>query len=247
MKSPRIYIDQPLHDHATLTLTGEQANHLRVLRLRPGNPLVLFNGQGGEYPAQLLALERRQAEVELGAHSPREAESPLDITLLQGVSKGDRMDWTIQKAVELGVSRIVPVFTARSVVQLAGDRLDKKAAHWAGVVLSACEQCGRNRLPLLQSPMPLAQALVAEARGLRCLLDPTGARRPSELPAPAFWPEAGQLTLLVGPEGGLSDGEIRAARDQDYLPLLLGPRVLRTETAGIAALAAFQVLWGDLG
>lgn len=242
MKHPRIFIDDSLSPNQRLVLTGEPANHLRVLRLRPGNPLVLFNGQGGEYPAELLRLERREAEVVLSEHDPREAESPLRVTLVQGVSKGDRMEWTIQKAVELGVTRIVPVFTARSVVQLAGDRLEKKTAHWRGVVQSACEQCGRNRLPSLDAPVSLKEALKGPLPGLRCLLDPTGARRPDQLPVP----DAAGITLLVGPEGGLTDDEALAARSHDYIPLLLGPRVLRTETAGIAALAAFQMLWGDI-
>ncbi|MEX0730471.1 MAG: 16S rRNA (uracil(1498)-N(3))-methyltransferase [Aquisalimonadaceae bacterium] len=242
MKAPRIYVDLPLRANETLQLTGDPANHLRVLRVRPGGPLVLFNGQGGEYAAQLSRLERRAAEVAVGAHDPREAESPIPLTLVQGVSKGDRMDWTIQKAVELGVTRILPVFTERSVVQLSGDRLDKKTAHWRGVVQSACEQCGRNRLPMVDAPASLADALGSALPGLRCLLDPEGARRPSQLPAP----DAEGITLLVGPEGGLTGQEVAAARDQNYLPVLLGPRILRTETAGMAALAAFQMLWGDL-
>lgn len=224
-----------------MVLRGEPANHLRVLRIRPGNPLILFDGNGGEYRAELLRQERREAEVALGEHLPREVESPLRVTLVQGVSKGDRMDWTIQKAVELGVTRIVPVFTARSVVQLAGDRLEKKTAHWRGVVQSACEQCGRNFLPSLEVPISLADALATPLPGLRCLLDPAGARRPSELTPPG----SGGMTLLVGPEGGLTDEEVAAAREDGYTPIILGPRVLRTETAGIAALAAFQTLWGD--
>ncbi len=241
MTIPRIHVGLPLSDHDTVHLPAEAANHLRVLRMRPGSSLVLFNGEGGEYPADLLALERRAATVRLGVRARVEAESPMPVVLYQGVSRGDRMDWAIQKAVELGVSRIVPVFAARSVVRLSGLRLEKKRAHWQATVVSACEQCGRNRVPAVGRPCTFAELMDGEAPGLRLLLDPEGGRRPADLPAPGT---AG-VSLLVGPEGGMSEQEVGAARDRNWVPLLLGPRVLRTETAATAALAAMQTLWGD--
>nr|WP_258868871.1 16S rRNA (uracil(1498)-N(3))-methyltransferase [Alkalilimnicola ehrlichii] len=152
MKNPRVYVDTALEPGQEVTLTGSPANHLRVLRLRNGDPLVLFNGTGGEYPARVRQLERREVVVEVESFLDREVESPLSVTLLQGVSKGERMDFTIQKAVELGVTRILPVFTERSVVQLKGERLEKKHSHWQGVIIAACEQSGRNRIPELLPP-----------------------------------------------------------------------------------------------
>ncbi len=244
MKCPRIHIPQPLLPGERLLLPVAIANHVRVLRLRPGDPLQLFNGEGGEYAARLLRLERREVEVEIGAFSARERESPVQITLLQGISKGERMDYTIQKAVELGVSRILPVFSQRSVVQLDGERLRKRHEHWTGVVVAACEQSGRNRLPQLLPPQELAAAWSGLDEGLRLVLDPTGS---VSLQALQQQPTAKAVTLLIGPEGGLDAEEIEQAVSQGFQRLLLGPRVLRTETAGVAALAALQLLMGDLG
>ena len=241
MTIPRICVALPLSDHDTVDLPADAVNHLRVLRMRPGKSLVLFNGEGGEYPAQLLALERRGATVRLGVRAQVEAESPMPVVLYQGVSRGDRMDWAIQKAVELGVGRIVPVFTSRSVVQLSADRLEKKRAHWQAVVTSACEQCGRNRLPVVDMPLSYAELLNVQAPGLRLLLEPDGGSGPGDLSAPGD----NGVSLLVGPEGGLTGKELTEARSRHWQPLLLGPRVLRTETAGIAALAVIQTLWGD--
>lgn len=245
MKCPRLHVPLlPAGINGELTLEGDAAKHLRVLRLRPGNPLVLFDGTGGEYRAEFLDVDRKLARVLVHEYCPVERESPLSLTLVQGISKGDRMDWTIQKAVELGVSRIWPVFTERSVVNLRGERLEKKHAHWQGVVRSACEQCGRNRLPevLLPRPLEACAPLLAE-QSLSLLLDPAGGRA-----LPGFQVDPGcQLALLVGPEGGFSDAELAWARGRGCAPVLLGPRVLRTESAAIAALAAMQLLWGDLG
>ncbi len=245
MKSPRIHVP-PLEPGAQgeQVLVGDAANHLRVLRLRPGSPLVLFDGTGGEYQAELLALDRKQARVRLLSHQDVERESPLRLTLLQGVSKGDRMDWAIQKAVELGVSRILPVFTEHSVVNLKGERLQKKHHHWQGVVRSACEQCGRNRIPeVLPARHLLDSTAVLAEHAPSLLLDPAGGHPLPSIQLSASAPVA----LLVGPEGGFSDAELHWAREQGCTPILLGPRVLRTETAAVAALAAMQSLWGDLG
>ncbi|NLO80813.1 MAG: 16S rRNA (uracil(1498)-N(3))-methyltransferase [Xanthomonadaceae bacterium] len=240
MSDPHLYVDLPLQPGTELELPTEVINHLRVLRLGPGQRLRLFNGQGGEYLATLLALERRSARVAVERHLPHEAESPLAITLIQGVSKGERMDFTIQKAVELGVTGIQPVFTERSVVQLDGDRLEKRSRHWRGVAIAACEQCGRNRIPELLPPLPLAAAWDCVQAELRLVLNPLEGRRLRELPA------AASLALLVGPEGGLSEAEVAAAIAHGFVSLQLGPRILRTETAGLAALAALQALHGDL-
>lgn len=242
MKNPRLYVPASLQPQTELELPMEAANHLRVLRLQPGNPLTLFNGDGGEFAAEVVALERRQARVRLLEHRAHEVESPLELTLIQGISKGERMDFTIQKAVELGVSRIAPVFTARSVVQLDGDRLAKRETHWRGIIQSACEQCGRNRLPELMPTLALDKAWRNFSSGLRLVLNPEGGARLKTL-------ELGEQTmaLLVGPEGGLNEAEVGSAEGHGFLGLRLGPRVLRTETAGLAALAALQALAGDLG
>lgn len=240
MSGPRFFVPLPLAAGLELDLPADAANHLRVLRLQPGQRLSVFNGEGGEYAAELVLLERRRALVRLDQHRPREAESPLAITLLQGISKGERMDFTIQKAVELGVSAILPVFTERSVVQLNGERLEKREQHWRGVATAACEQCGRNRVPAILPAAPLPQAWALATADQRVVLDPLGDRRLRDIPA------AGSLALLIGPEGGLTEAEVAAAAERGFSRLRLGPRILRTETAGIAALAALQALHGDL-
>ena len=243
MRQPRLFTEQPLAVGQTARLSDGDAHYLgRVLRLQPGAGLTLFNGLGGEYDAVLTEVARNGAAAEVRAHDPVERESPLSITLVQGVSRGERMDYTIQKAVELGVTRIVPVETARSVVRLKGERRARRRLHWQGVARAAAMQCGRNRVPTVADPCGLRDAL-ASATGLCLLLDPVGAAPLSTLAQPAD----GALTLLIGPEGGLADDEIEQARSGGFRPVQLGPRVLRTETAGMAALAALQVLWGDLG
>lgn len=241
MKHPRLYLPGPLLPGQELELPAEPAQHLRVLRLSPGSTLTLFNGEGGEYRCRLLSLERRSGQVQVLEKVEREAESPLSITLIQGISKGERMDFTIQKAVELGVARIAPVFSERSVVQLEGERLARREARWRAVISSACEQCGRNTLPELLPAVRLHDAWEQSPNGLRLMLDPQG-----EASLGSLQP-TDSVTLLVGPEGGLSQIEIEAAAVSGFLGLRLGPRILRTETAGIAALAALQTLAGDLG
>lgn len=243
MRIPRIHLPGPLAEGAEHTLEGTAANHLRVLRLRPGHELMIFDGTGTSYRAVLVALERRRGTVRLEAPVTEDAESPLRTTLVQGISKGDRMDWTIQKAVELGVQAIVPVITARSVVNTDPGRLRKKLGHWHGVAVSACEQCGRNVIPELREPRVLGECWAALPEGPRLFLDPEGGERIRSLQPP----EAAACTLLVGPEGGLNGDEVAAARDHGFQPLRMGPRVLRTETAGVVGLTALQTLWGDLG
>lgn len=242
MRIPRIYQAQRLVENSRITLEEGAARHVaRVLRLGQGAPLRLFDGRGGEFAATIVESSKREVNVTVGEYSGAEVESPLGMTLAQGISKGERMDFTIQKAVELGVQRIVPLQTERSVVNLKGERRDKKLEHWRGVIISACEQCGRNTLPELLPMQSLCAWLETPLRGSGLLLD----HRADSTIGSLSRPDA--LTLLIGPEGGLSEGERHAARAAGYTGLRLGPRVLRTETAALAALSALQSRWGDLG
>jgi 16S rRNA (uracil1498-N3)-methyltransferase len=241
MRIPRIHHPAPLLSGERIELNDTAANHVaRVLRLPAGAPLILFNGSGGEFAATLAAIDKRRVFVEVGSFQDQEREPPLQIWLAQGVSRGERMDYTIQKAVELGVSRIIPLFTEHCGVQLRGERLEKRIKHWQGVAISACEQCGRNRIPPVDAPVTLTQCLAMPGGGLRLVLAPDAEYSLAQLPAPG-----GPVTLLIGPEGGLSDPEIALAKQAGYAGLRLGPRILRTETAAVAALAAMLGTWGD--
>ncbi len=245
MAAPRIFQPGPLAEARAagneVELGAEAVRHLgRVLRLGPGDAVRLFDGHGGEYAATLTALDKRAGRARLDAFDERESESPLTLELVQGLAKGERMDFAIRKAVELGVTRIVPVATARSVVRLDGERAEKRHAHWRGVIVAACEQCGRNRLPELAPVTALTEWLATPRQGL--VLDPEGGDGLRALAAPD-----GPVSLLVGPEGGLDAAELDRAEAAGLRRLRLGPRVLRTETAPLAALAAVQTLWGDLG
>lgn len=242
MGIPRIFIDQPLNTGELVELCENSAHHIaQVLRKKVQDSLVLFNGQGGEFQACIASIRRTSVQVRIGAHVPIERESPLRIALVQGISRGDRMDYTLQKSVELGVSAIVPVQTRRSTVYLDEERSGQRLMHWRRILIHACEQCGRNQLPRLEPPQSLAQWLACPQPGLKLLLAAgakttlTSLRSSNE-----------EITLLAGPEGGFSEEEHRAAEAAGYLPLSLGPRILRTETAATAALAALQALWGDL-
>ncbi len=241
MRTPRIYSTQPLAAGATVDLDERAARHAtQVLRLRPGDPLVLFDGGGRDYPAVLASASRGGAAARLGEPGPVEAEPPLRARLWLGVSRGERMDFALQKAVELGVAGIVPLLCERTVVKLDAARRAKRLAHWQGVIVGACEQSGRRRLPSLAEPAALAQRLAAPPR-TGILLDPQ-----ARLGLPDLPPPAGEITLLVGPEGGLAPAERAAARAAGFTGVRLGPRILRTETAPLAALAVVQALWGDL-
>lgn len=238
----RIFVEADLAPAQSLALPEAAARHVgQVLRMRAGEPLVLFNGAGGEYAAVIEAVERRAVQVRIESFAAVDRESALDVTLAQCVSKGERMDYTIQKAVELGVTAIVPLLSVRSVVKLDGERWEKKLEHWRGIVVSACEQSGRTRLPPVLAPQKYEAWVAAPSAAPRLVLAPMAAQ-----PLRAVTP-ATAVSLLVGPEGGLSDPEIDAARRAGCTAITLGPRVLRTETAGVAALAALQALWGDLG
>jgi 16S rRNA (uracil1498-N3)-methyltransferase len=242
MRVSRLYLPTPLEAGATIRLDEERAHYLNtVLRLKKGAELTVFNGLGGEFRAVLREAHRDGALLELGAHDPREAESSLPTHLGLGISRGERMDFAIQKAVELGVGRITPLLTERCVVQLDAQRQRQRLQHWQGIVQSACEQCGRNRLPRLEHPARLEDWLTGQA-GTRLILHPVGGLTLKELPRPE-----GEVTLLSGPEGGFAERERELALNLGFLPLKLGPRVLRTETAALTALAAIQVVWGDLG
>ncbi|HYW05272.1 MAG TPA: 16S rRNA (uracil(1498)-N(3))-methyltransferase [Gammaproteobacteria bacterium] len=242
MRIPRIHCEQPLREGAIVTLEGQAARHVaRVLRLGPGAALVLFDGRGGEFEAQIESAGRDGVTVRTGGRRRPRPESPLAVTLIQGVSRGERMDYAVQKAVELGVTRIDPVFCARSMVRLRGERLARRRDHWQGVARSACEQCGRAVLPEVRVPRPLDERLAQDpGDGTRLLLDPAAERRLADLPPPA------RATLLVGPEGGLDEAEIACAGERGFTAVRMGPRTLRTETAAAAAIAVMQGLWGDM-
>lgn len=241
MRVPRIFHSQPLADNSQLALDDNAARHVaKVLRLGINAEIILFDGRGGEYSATIIEAGKRQLLVQLDEKQDIDIESPLQVTLAQGVSKGERMDYTIQKAVELGVDSIVPLDTERSVVNLKGERLEKKLNHWRGVIISACEQCGRNTLPELLPLQTFNSWLQNGIRGKGLLLD-----HRAELSVGSI-PETDTITLLIGPEGGLSEQEQERAFSAGYQGMRLGPRVLRTETAALTALAALQSRWGDL-
>ena len=225
---------------AEIDLPERVARHCAVLRLRRGDAVVLFNGEGGEFSAELTRVSRRDARAHVISRQTSERESPLVIALAQCVSSGDRMDATLQKSTELGVARIVPITSERSVVRLSSDRADRRVAHWRNVVIAACEQCGRNRVPEVAAIIDFDGFLgQAAADGLRLLLAPDADRDLKRLEPP------GKVTLLVGPEGGLAPEERQRAERRGFVPVRFGPRVLRTETAPLAAIAAMQALWGD--
>lgn len=241
---PRFYCDIPLRAGTLVQLPDAVARHaLGALRLRDGAEVTLFNGDGAEYSGRLERHERG-ATVHLVRRATPARESPLRIVLAQGLSAGDRMDLTLQKAVELGVAAIQPLLMRRSVVRLAGDKANKRLQHWRGVVIAACEQCGRNEPPPVAPLVDFAAWLpclpYADGR-LGLLLDPTATSTLADLPPPT-----GELLLLAGPEGGVDPAERTAAVRAGWQAVRLGPRVLRTETAALAALAAMQALWGDL-
>ena len=241
MRTPRVYVDVALAAGAELSLPPEVAAHVaRVLRLGRGDSLILFNGDGSDYAGRLLLASRHETRVLVEGAGEPERKPPLRLHLAIGISRGERMDFVIQKAVELGIATVQPLVTERSVVRLDAERAGRRVAHWRGVLVAACEQSGRRRLPALHAPLPLVEWL-PRAEGSGLLLDPEADRSLADLPAPGS-----NLTLLVGPEGGLSPEERARALGAGFAGVRLGPRILRTETAPLAALAAIQVMWGDL-
>lgn len=244
MRIPRIYATQALIAGQSLELEPAPSRHLlTVLRLKPGAALLLFDGSGSEFEAQLQSQKGRSARVQVGAARKARSESPLRVALAQGISRGERMDFTLQKAVELGVAEIMPLLTERSVVRLDAGQAARKQAHWQQVVSGACEQSGRVRVPAVHAPLGLREFMAKfPLSGLGLLLDPDADSSIKNLPAP----ECNQVVLLVGPEGGLSEAETAAARQAGFTAMSLGPRVLRTETAALVALSLLQARWGDL-
>jgi len=238
----RIYCPTILQEGQLVTLPESAARHTRkVLRLRVGDRLRIFDGAGHEHEA-VLAADGPGTTARIGAALPPAAESTLSLTLMQGVSRGERMDWVVQKATELGVARIVPVLTARSVVRLSQQRAEQRREHWQAITISACEQCGRRVLPELAMPRTLDQALAEEEQPANLRLMPSAG---ADLALPSLKPDAAKICLLIGPEGGLDEEEEARAGSLGFVPVSLGPRVLRTETAAVVALAACQTLWGD--
>jgi 16S rRNA (uracil1498-N3)-methyltransferase len=249
MRDVRVFVDGPLTADAVVRLPASAADHVaKVLRLKPGALLTVFDGRGGEYDAELLSVARAGVELRVGTHHPVERESPLRVTLLQSLARGEKMDWIVQKATELGVEAIVPLDAERSVVQLEGGRAERRVAHWQAVAVAACEQSGRNRIPRIDVPHGLDAACrhCAGRAQFRWMLVP-GTPRPLAAASEAVAGPCASVALLVGPEGGLTDAEQAVAARSGFEPVSLGPRVLRTETAGVAALAALQALAGDFG
>ena len=242
MRITRVYHEGDLQLSSEYALSPDAANHIsRVLRMQAGQTIHLFNGQGGEYVAQIIAVGKKQVVVATSDFLESECESPLTIHLGQGISRGEKMDFTIQKATELGVTEITPLITERCGVKLKADRWEKKCQHWQKVAISACEQSGRNRVPIVHPPQQL-QSWLEEKTDQQCLnLHPRAQYSIKTLPAP----EHG-VRLMIGPEGGLSPEEINLASANRFEGIRLGPRVLRTETGALAAIAALQAQFGDL-
>ena len=242
MRIPRFYFPGVLALGARVTLPKDAAHHAaRVLRMGEDDVVSLFNGDNHVYRARIFRIEKQDIVVLIESRVAMSCESTLSLLLVQGISSGERMDYTLQKAVELGVTAIQPIQAERSVVKLAGERREKRMQHWRNVVTAACEQCGRNKVPEVKAVAGLMDWLgVQGSEGQRILLAPDAEMRLRELAQPV-----GVVTLAVGPEGGFSDNEHTALMQYGFTPVKLGPRVLRTETAALAALASMQTLWGD--
>lgn len=242
MSPPRFFCNAKLGPGAQLDLPDNAAHHAqRVLRLKEGDQVTLFNGDGHDYRCELLRISKEGVTARITGQVVVERESALDVVLAQCISSGDRMDLTLQKSVELGIGTIQPLAAERSVVKLSGERAEKRVQHWQNVVISACEQSGRAVVPEVLPPLPLPTWLAQpHAFTPKLMLSPFTERRLHDLPRPS-----GQVCLLIGCEGGLSPSEQAAALSSGFIDVRLGSRILRTETAGLAALAALQTLWGD--
>ncbi len=241
MRVSRLFVTQALAPEAEIELSGQAAHYLqRVLKLRMGDALVLFNGDGADYAGSLALVSKSRVLIALHARLPAVPESKLQITLAQAIGKGDRMDYALQKATELGVTAIQPLFTKRTEVRLQGERLERRMAHWLGTLRAACEQCGRAVVPELLPARTLDQWQASDPSAVRLVLTPEASSSLGELRPPT-----GPITVLIGPEGGFAEEEIRQLKLAACQTIRLGPRVLRTESAGPAVLAALQTLWGD--
>ena len=243
MRIPRIFTAQPLITGSSIQLEEGAARHLSsALRMSVGQNIILFDGRGGEYSAALTEVKKGKVWVAVNEFSDKDLESPLKIQLAIGISRGERMDWIVQKATELGATEITPLFTERCEVKLCGERLEKKTRHWQQIAISACEQCQRNIVPVINSAATIDQYLADPVIGLKLVLHHRTEKRLTEMTN-----SNNNIALLVGPEGGLSDREIESAIKHNFAALALGPRVLRTETAPLAAISIIQSLWGDMG
>jgi 16S rRNA (uracil1498-N3)-methyltransferase len=243
MSNLRFFSTEDLVIGATVKLSENASTHAtRALRLNVGDGIHLFNGDGFDYACELIVVKKSEVIAKINASQARDTESPLNITLLQGISSGDRMDYSIQKAVELGVKQIQPIATERSVVKLSAERSEKRLEHWQNIIISACEQCGRATIPVVLAPKTFANWFAANSQSetTRILLNPIGAKCLAELTKPN-----NEIQLLIGAEGGLTQAEIDLAITHGFQSVILGPRILRTETAGPTAIAAMQALWGD--
>lgn len=243
MSLPRIFVPSKLNSNQKAALDAVASRHiLQVLRLRVNDPLIVFNNIGGEFEAIISSIDKNIAVVTVGKFIVRNNESSLSIHLGQGISRGEKMDFTIQKAVELGVSTITPLFTEHCNVQLKGERLEKRLQHWQGVAVSAAEQSGRCHVPKILPVQVLTNWCSSSSitSDLRLLLDPNATDKLGSIEK-----RPNSVTILVGPEGGLSDKEIAVAKQNNFLPISLGPRILRTETAALAMISVLQAKWGD--
>lgn len=242
MRQSRIYTPQPLLSTETVELSGQTRHYLaRVLRLSVGDSVILFDGDGREYPGEIIEVQSKRIIARLGESRPAGNESPLKITLVQAISRGERMDYSLQKATELGVSCIQPLVSQRVEVRLDEKRKAKRLQHWKGVVISACEQSGRAVVPEVLQPCLLDEWLAVADTSKSLVLDPTAKMRLSE-----FSEGHKNVSVLVGPEGGFTEIELEHVKAKGVTPLSLGPRILRTETAGPVAIAVLQVVAGDL-
>lgn len=241
MRVPRVYVPLPLTVGVDISLPEAQAHYLtRVLRMETGRPLIVFNGEGGSYSAEIISASKNTCVISLGSFNADNHQSPLSCSLAIGISKGERFEFVLQKACELGVTHIYPLFTSRTEVRLDAARQNKKTEHWQQVLISSCEQNGRNLLPQLQAPQALSEFLPGVTADLKLVLHHRTNQALNSYTAPQ------SVCLLIGPEGGLSEDEINQAERQGFNPLVLGPRILRTETAPLVALSLVQYQWGDL-
>ncbi|WP_028310180.1 16S rRNA (uracil(1498)-N(3))-methyltransferase [Derxia gummosa] len=243
---PRFFVDATLIENTTIALPPEVVRHIQVRRLGPSARVCLFNGHGGEFHAVLRDVGRDTVIAHVREHVVREAELPYAITLAQALCPGDKIDWIIEKAVELGVANFVPVQAERGIIKLVGDRAERRHGHWLGVIRAACEQCTRNTLPGLQPIRGVRDFIASHHAHFKLIASPRARRPLNEALLSHGAPLEGQtVTLLIGPEGGFTDAEEAFALQNGFHPISLGPRVLRTETAGLAAIATIQAVWGQ--
>lgn len=239
---PRVFWNQPLRTGIELVLTKTISHHLlNVLRLKLGEQLILFNGQGGEFTGRLVNIKNKLAIIILESYSNVTTESTLKINLAQAIVSSEKMDFIIQKAVELGVSKITPLFTEHSNIKISQERLNKKIQHWHNIIISSCEQSGRNHIPELSLPQNISTWLSSPLCGNKFILSPQFSEKISADI------KVSEINVVIGPEGGLSKNEIKLAQQHNFIPIKLGPRIMRTETASIAALSFFETLFGDFG